>query len=95
MSDFEKFEEQLLSSYESTLAVEGKEICEEVDSLFSDDINLIREKANVYCLRCTSFKKDVIDPKLFKRCEKYLDVLRNYNHIKNALEDISRLRKKV
>ena len=28
MSNFEKFEKQLLSSYESTLAVEGREICE-------------------------------------------------------------------
>ena len=63
MEHFEKFDKQLLSSYESTLAIEGEEICKEVDSLFSDDIDLIREKANVYCLRCTSFKKDVI---LFK-----------------------------
>ena len=31
MDHFEKFEKQLLSSYESTLAVEGKEICEEID----------------------------------------------------------------
>ena len=32
MDHFEKFENQLLSSYESTLAVEGREICKEVDS---------------------------------------------------------------
>ena len=95
MEHFEKFDKQLLSSYESTLAIEGEEICKEVDSLFSDDIDLIREKANVYCLRCTSFKKDVIDSKLFERCKKYLDDMRNYRDIKYTLENISRTRKMV
>ena len=95
MDHFEKFDKQLLSSYESTLAVEGSEICKEVDSLFSDDHELLIEKANIYCLRCTCFKKDVIDSKLFERCKKYLDILRNYNDIKNTLEYISRSRKKV
>ena len=37
MNHFEKFENQLLSSYESTLAVEGREICKEVDSILEDD----------------------------------------------------------
>ena len=37
MDHFEKFDKQLLSSYETTLAVEGEEICKEVDSLFHDD----------------------------------------------------------
>ena len=95
MEHFEKFDKQLLSSYESNLAIEGEEICKEVDSLFSDDIDLIREKANVYCLRCTSFKKDVIDSKLFERCKKYLDDMRNYRDIKYTLENISRTRKMV
>ena len=95
MSDFEKFEKQLLSSYESTLAVEGREICEKVDSILSDDTDLIIDKANTCCILCTSFKKDAIDAKLFERCEKYLDDLRNYRDIKYALENISKLRKKV
>ena len=95
MDHFEKFENQLLSSYESTLAVEAEEICKEVDSLLSDDIDLIREKVNVYCLRCTSFKKDVIDTKLYERCKKYLDDMRNYRDIIYTLENISRTRKMV
>ena len=44
MDHFEKFEDQLISSYKSTLAVEGREICEKIDSLLKDDIDLIREK---------------------------------------------------
>ena len=49
MSNFELFESKLISSYESTLAVEGREICKEVDSILEDDIDLIREKASTYC----------------------------------------------
>ena len=54
MDHFETFENQLLSSYESTLAVEGEEICKEVDSLIQDDDELLIEKANAYCLFCTN-----------------------------------------
>ena len=55
MGDFELFESKLISSYESTLAVEGREICKEVDSILEDDIDLIREKASTYCYLCTEF----------------------------------------
>ena len=72
MEHFEKFENQLLSSYESTLAVEGAEICKEVDSLIQDDHELLIEKANAYCNHCIGLKKDVIDTKLLERCKKYM-----------------------
>ena len=61
MDHFEKFENQLISSYESTLAVEGREICKEVESLISDDDELLIEKANAYCLFCTDPKRVNID----------------------------------
>ena len=95
MSNFELFETKLISSYESTLAVEGREICQEVDSILEDDIDLIREKAFAYCMLCKSLKRDSIGKDLLDKCEKYLDDFRNYNHIKNTLEDISRSRKMV
>ena len=79
MSNFEKFENNLLDSYESSLAIEGSEICKEIDSILEDDIDLIREKANAYCLLCTSLKKDVIYSMLIERCNKYLDDFRIYN----------------
>ena len=88
MDHFENFEKQLLSSYESTLAVEGEEICKEVDSI-------LEEKANAYCLFCTDPKRVNIDEKLFERCKKYLDDIRNYRDIKYTLENISRTRKMV
>ena len=95
MDHFEKFEEQLLSSYESTLALEGEEICKEVDSLIQDDHELLIEKANAYCLLCTDPKRVDIDKNLFDKCKKFLDNLRDYRNIKSTLEFISTLRKKV
>ena len=93
MDHFEKFEKQLLSSYDSTLAVEGTEICKEVDSLFQDNDELLIEKANAYCLFCTDPKRVDIDKKLFERCKKYLKDLRNYRSIKDTLEHVSKTRK--
>ena len=95
MNHFEKFENQLISSYESTLAVEGEEICKEVDSLIQDDHELLIEKANAYCLLCTDPKRVDIDAKLIERCRKFLDNLSNYRNIKYTLEYISRTRKMV
>ena len=57
MDHFEKFDKQLISSYESTLAVEGREICKEVDSILEDDDELLVEKANAYCLFLYTSKK--------------------------------------
>ena len=95
MDNFEKFENQLLSSYESTLAVEGAEICKEVDSLNQDDHELLIEKAKAYCLFCTDRKRVDIDAKLVDRCRKFLKDIRNFRDIKDTLEDISRIRKAV
>ena len=95
MDHLEEFENKLISSYESTLAVEGREICKEVDSILEDDIDLIREKALAYCLLCKDLKKDAIDKNLFERCEKHLDDFRNYRDIKYTLKNISISRKMV
>ena len=95
MDHFEKFDKQLISSYESTLAIEGEEICKEVDSLNQDDHELLIEKAKAYCHFCTDPKRVNINEKLFERCKKYLDDMRNYSDIKYTLKNISRIRKKV
>ena len=95
MDHFEKFEEQLLDSYESTLAAEGREICEEIDLIYGDDFKLLVEEADTYCLFSRLLKEDEIDKKLCEKCEKYLDDLRKYKSIKTTLEDISRSRKRV
>ena len=87
MDHFEKFENQLISSYESTLALEGEEICKEVDSLIQDDHELLIEKANAYCLFCTDPKRVDIDEKIVEKCRKFLYNFSRYRYIKYSLEN--------
>ena len=91
----EKLEEHFITSYESHLAKEGKEICKEVDSIMCDNDELMVEKAYTYSIFLTHQKRLEFDPKLVERCRKYLDEMRNYRDIKNTLEHISRTRKMV
>ena len=93
MDHFEKFENQLISSYESTLAQEGEEICKEVDSLIQDDHELLIEKANAYCLLCTDPKRVDIDEKIVEKCRKYISDFSNFRYIKNNLTYLSNSRK--
>ena len=60
MEHFEKFDKQLISSYETVLAIEGEEICKEVDSLNQDDHELLIEKAKAYCLFVLIQKENLI-----------------------------------
>ena len=66
MNHFEKFENQLISSYESTLAVEGEEICKEVDSILEDNDELLVEKA-ILIVFFVLIQKELI---LMKNCLK-------------------------
>ena len=93
MDHFEKFENQLLSSYESTLAVEGREICKEVDSILEDDDELLVEKANAYCHFYTDPKRVNIDKNLFDKCKKYLRNMSRLSYIKYNLDYLSQGRK--
>ena len=90
MDQFEKFENQLISSYESTLAAEGKEICKEVDSLLQDDEEFNIDKTLNYCSFCLSFRKDSLDKDLFN---KFKYDSSNFRSIKYDLNGISEVRK--
>ena len=91
----EQLEDQFIISYKTYLAKEGKEICKEVDSMLGENDELLVEKAQIYSNFCLRFKKDVIDEKLYERCNKYQNDMRNYRHIKVTLEDVSSFRKMV
>ena len=94
MDHFEKFDKQLISSYESTLAIEGEEICKEVDSLNQDDHELLIEKAKAYCHFCTDPKRVNIDEKLFERCKKFISESSKFSYIKIHIKYLSNSRKK-
>ena len=83
MENFDKLKKQLIDGYEPTLVIEGDEICKEIDSLLSDDFDLMREKARTYCYFCTEIKKGVVDTKLHDKCEKYLKNLRYHEELKS------------
>ena len=95
MDHFEKFGKQLISSYESTLAAGGSEICKEVESILEDDHELLIEKANAYCLSYTDPKRVDINEEIVKKCRKFLKDFSNYRCIKNNLDCLSKSRKKV
>ena len=61
MDQFEKFENQLLSSYESTLAEESRKICKELEILFKDDEKFNDNKITNYCSNILILGKDVFD----------------------------------
>ena len=93
MDQFEKYEEQLISSYESTLAAEAREICEKIDSLIKDDEKFDIDKAEVYCNFCLCFRKDSLDKYLFNKCRQFNYNLGNFRSIKYNLDSISDTRK--
>ena len=93
MDHFEKFENQLISSYESTLAAEGREICKKIDALIKDDEKFDIDKAQSYCIFCLNFKKDSLDKDLFNKCKKFRYDTGNFSSIKYSLDSISETRK--
>ena len=45
----EKLEDQFITSCETVLSKEGKEICKEIDQLIKDDKKFDIDKARTYC----------------------------------------------
>ena len=90
----EQLEKDFITSYESHLAKEGKEICKEVDCITGDKDELMVEKAFTYCSFIYRSKSHGFDPKLFDRCKKYLIEMSNYRSIKNTFEQVNLDRKK-
>lgn len=93
MDQFEKFENQLLSSYKSTLSAKGKEIFQEIDFLLQDDEEFNFDKAENYCHFCLTFRKDFLDNDLLNKCQKFKYDSSNFRSIKYNLNSISEVRK--
>ena len=83
----EQFEKQFITSYLSILAKEGKEICKEVESIFEDNDELMKEKANTYCQFISSV--DGVDSKLVERCQNYIDDVNNFNRFKFTFDKVN------
>ena len=85
----EQIEKQFITSYQSILAKEGKEICKEVESIFDDNDELLVKKANTYCQFISSFKVDGVHPKLVEICQNYIDDLNNFNLYKSTFNKVN------
>ena len=81
--------EKKITSYQSTLAKEGKEICKEVDPIIGDNDELMVEKAATYCQFISSFKVDGVDPKLVERCQNYIDDINNFMRFKSTFNKVN------
>ena len=92
MDQFEKFEKQLISSYETALAEEGREICKKVDSILEDDDKFLIKKAQTYCSFCLSVRKDSLDKELFNKCSQFKYDASNLRSIRYNLDSISETR---
>ena len=77
MDELDKFKKDTFDRYELALALNGDEICKEIDSVLSDDLDLIRIKAHCYCVFYAN-RKNGVDSKLYEKCRKYLDHERYY-----------------
>ena len=86
----EQIEKQFITSYESHLAKEGKEICKEVYSIIGDNDALMVEKAKAFCEFFCSYKSDGVNTeKLVEKCENYLENLNNFMRFKSTFKQVN------
>ena len=83
----EQIEKNFITSYQSTLAKEGKEICKEVESIFDDNDELTKEKDNTYCQFISLVNCD--NKKLVERCQNYIDDVNNFNRYKSTFDKVN------
>ena len=50
MEELDKLKKDISDRYEMALALNGDEICKDIDSVLSNDLDLMRMKAHCYCL---------------------------------------------
>ena len=91
----EDLEKQFITSYQSNLAKEGKEICEEVFVMIGDKDELILEKARVCCEFFYPYKLDGVNTeKLVERCKNYLENLINFHKYKSTFKQVNITRRR-
>ena len=82
MEGLDKMKKDIIDTYEMALALNGDEICKEIDSVLPDDLDLMKVKAYWYCVIYTDKEKNV-DSKLYKKFKKYLKHYEFCNKMKN------------
>ena len=83
----EQIEKQFITSYLSILAKEGKKICKGVESIFDDNDELMKEKANTYCQFISLVNCD--DKKLVERCNNYIEKVNNFHRFESTFKKVN------
>ena len=95
----EDLEKQFITSYESNLAAEGKEICEKILVYIGEKDEMMLEKAKVFCNFFLSYKLDgkldgINTEKLVERCRKYIENVNYFSRFKSTFNQANRDRRK-
>ena len=89
----EDLEKQFITSFQSILTQEGKEICEEILVMIGEKDEMMLEKAKAFCEFFISYKLDGVNTeKLEERCRKYLEEIYNLYKYKEDFKKAKRIR---
>ena len=92
----EDLEKQFITSCQSILLKEGKEICEEILVMIGEKDEMVLEKAKAFCVFFMAYKLDGVNTdKIKDKCRKYLHDAENYNRLKSTLVGVNLRRKEM
>ena len=91
----EDLEKQFITSCQSILLKEGKEICEEILVMMGEKDEMVLENAKAFCEFFCSFKLDGVNTeKLVEKCENYLENLDNFHKYKSTFKQANIARRR-
>ena len=90
----EQIKKQFITSFQSNLASEGKEICKEVESQLDGNVKFTMEKAFTYSKFISYLREVDVDPKLVERCQKYINDFNNFNSCKEIFNNFINFERK-
>ena len=86
----EQIEKQFITSFQSILLKEGKEICEEILVMIGEKDEMVLEKAKAFCEFFMTYELDGVDTeKLKERCKNYLENLINFYKYKSTFKKVN------
>ena len=89
----EDLEKQFITSCQSILLKEGKEVCEEILVMIGEKDEMVLEKAKAFCEFFLYYKLDGVNTeKLEERCRKYLEEIYNLYKYKEDFKKANRIR---
>ena len=89
----EDLEKQFITSFQSILLKEGKEVCEEILVMIGEKDETVLEKAKAFCEFFLYYKLDAVNTeKLEERCRKYLEQIYNLYKYKEDFKKANRIR---